>query len=1497
MKLKGGIVERAMVEWRVVATLIAVLVVVGIRALAVMPRQEFPEFTIRQGLVIGVMPGASSAEVEQRLAKPVEEYLFTYGEVNKAKTYSESTPGQLVVHVELREEIKGAEAPAFWVKVRHGLNELRTQKLPPNVVALVGMNDFGDTSALLLAVTAEGRSPRDLKSFLEVLEKHLRRLESTSKLKRVGIQEEVIRVTVSHERLARYGVRAATLWATLQALGQVPAGARLDTDTLEMPVHVGNVLRSEQEVGDTIVFSLPKGANVRLKDVATITREYGHDDAFVLHDGETAVVVSVEMRKLDDIVGYGRTVDAAIAQAKRELPPEVKIWRVADQPLVVKTSVGHFLRDFGIAIVSVILVVMLFLPLRVASVAAVTIPICIFVTLGILNALGIELQTVSLAGLIVVLGMVVDNSIVIVDDHVEKLDHGMDPWTAAWRSARDLFVPVFTATIAIIMAYWPFSWFMTGQGGDFLASLPTTIAAALITSMVIAALLVPILSQRFIREGLHRGESGKPARPSMLDRLQRVYDAALERAFTRPTLTVAVGVASVAIAGVLFSRTPQQLFPKVDRAQFAVEITLPPGRPLQETEAVARRVEKELRKDERVLDVTAFIGTSSPRFHTLYEPRIPARHRAQLIVNTPSAEETVEVIRDQEPKLASSFAEGWVRLKQMDLQNSPAPVEARFSGDDLEALRSVATRVAERARTIPGATWVRLDIEEPVPVVEVVPDQDSLARLGLSPAVLQMTLASTSRKGFEIASVWEGDYRVPILLSEDPRKPQSMEVFRSQYVSSPLFTAAVPLEQVARITPSWNDGTRVRRNGTPTITVRVDVRHGVLASGVQEELAKFVDGLGPMRDVRVTWGGEAQDMVEQYTPLTKSLLTSVGFIYLILLFQFRRHRKALVVMLTMPLSLFGAVLGLQLTGYPFGFTSFMGVIGLMGVVVRNGIILVGYAEELVHGGLSLREAAIAAGKRRMRPIFLTSVAAAVGVIPMITSRSTLWGPMGAVTCFGLLAAMVLTLLVLPVMYWLVIKDVKDSPGAPAGPSPAPAAAVLALALAGLAVPAFAQGTPEVPATVEVPGTAEAPLSLEQCKAIAAGKNVEVERADAELRSAKETKKAARTAYVPQVFAFGGAMQATDPLLSVGVPGGGLPVLDGVGTPTGSTASFPGMKVDAAEHGNLMALTAIQPLYAGGRIRNSNRLAEVGVRAAEDKRSMVRRDARLEAEEKYWQVVALAEKDRTLRAYQDTLAALEKEAQDAVASGLLTRNDLLEVSLERGNAAVQRLELESARRLAARDLRRFLGLADGDAIVLADAAPPEPVRPTPDREAERSASDRRVEVRLLESAVESERLQARLKRGEGLPTVSVGATAFRSDLSGLGKQNDAVVFGMVTVPITRAWRASHETAAAEERRRAAQLRLDDTRRRIAEEASKAWDDLDAAWNASQVADLGVEQAQVNLAEQRDGYDSGLEEFSDLLEAQTLLHQASDRRIDARISVTVRRSAYLRAIAVE
>jgi multidrug efflux pump subunit AcrB len=693
---RNGFVEQAMLHWRIVVAIVGVAVAYGAICLVTMPRQEFATFTVRQGLVVGVMPGATSAQVEEKLTRPLENYLFSFNEVNKAKTYSMSQDGRVIVMVELRDEVSGPDAPLFWAKLRHGLNEFRSQQIPAQVLALVGDNDFGDTSALLFTVVSEGHSPRDLEKHLEVLEAHLRRIPATSKLRRFGQQQEVIRVTIARERLARYAIRPATVWLSLQGLGAAPAPARLDTETLEMPVHVSETLHSERELGDTILLSEPTGSQVRLRDVATIIREYGHDDAMVRFNGKTALVLSIEMQQGNDITRFGRDVDAALADARRELPPSVQITRVADQPQVVQTAVGHFLRDFGIAIASVIAVTMLLLPLRVASVAAVTVPVSILAALGILNLLGIELQSVSLAGLIIVLGMVVDNAIVVVDDHVARLDHGADPWTAAWQSARHLMIPVLTATLAIVMAYVPMAIVMQGMGREFIISLPATIGAALGVSFFTAVLLVPILNYWFIKRGLHR--AGSKDKWTFLNWLEARFAGWLTWAFSHPWLTLAVGVGSVAAAVYVALSVPQSLFPKVDRNQFAVEVYLPAGRPLAETDAVVRRLEAMLLADSRVTNVTAFVGTSSPRFHTVYAPNMPARNYAQLLVNTVDQDATVAVLADYSTRTDATFPEGWVRWKQLDFQTTPAPIEVRLSGRDIGALRALASRIERGTR-------------------------------------------------------------------------------------------------------------------------------------------------------------------------------------------------------------------------------------------------------------------------------------------------------------------------------------------------------------------------------------------------------------------------------------------------------------------------------------------------------------------------------------------------------------------------------------------------------------------------------------------------------------------------------------------------------------------------------------------------------------------------------------------------------------------------------
>jgi multidrug efflux pump subunit AcrB/outer membrane protein TolC len=1188
------------------------------------------------------------------------------------------------------------------------------------------------------------------------------------------------------------------------------------------------------------------------------------------------------MQAGNDITRFGKDLDRAIASARAEMPKSVNIARIADQPKVVGDSITHFLRDFGLAIVSVIAVTMLLLPLRVASVAAVTIPITIFISLGLLNVLGVKLETVSLAGLIVVLGMVVDNAIVVIDDHLEKLDHGLSSWHAAWQSAKELVLPIFTATLAIIVAYAPMAYLLPGQSGEFVTNLPVTVAVALGVSLLIAALLVPILNNRFIRNGIR--SHGSKDKKTLLDRIQGWFDAALGSAFRHPWLTVSAGVLSIVASAVIASSLPQQLFPKAERNQFAVEIYLPSGHSLAETDAVVRRVEAQLKSDKRITGYTSFIGSSSPRFHTLYAPNMPGRNYAQLIVNTTTDEAVESVLQDYNRRFNGSFPEAWVRWKQLDMQSSKAPIEIRLSGDDITRLKTLAVKLEHYAKNLPEVAWVRNDFEEAVQAISVVPDTDACARLSVSPAALRTSLA-LGLQGFPIATVWEGDYPVKVLLKDDPQTVSTLDGLRQQYVSTMLLGSAVPLEQLAKIEPVWKDGVVVHRNGVRTLTIRVDVGHGQLASPVQAKLDRFVKSLGVTPGVTISYGGEADGMAEVMLPLVKSLVVSVGLIYLILLCQFKRQRKVLLVMMTMPLSLFGDVLGLKLMHYPFGLTAFIGIIGLMGIVVRNGIILVGYAEELrEHHGMNAFDAALAAGKRRMRPIFLTSMAAAIGVIPMILSRSTLWGPLGTVTCFGLLTSMVLTLFVLPVAYWLVTRNEKPLvPQEPKANSPRTAAVVAAIATSfALLIPTTAH--------------AETSLTLAQARSLTASNSSRLKQANTEVTAAEQTRKAAYTKYFPKVSAdaFGALM--AKPVVNKKTGDVNLPVYDGnaanLQNPT-EYAFFPSQTIRGGDRILLLSITAIQPLYMGGRISNGNRLAELGIEVARVKADVARRDALVETDEKYWKIVSLHEKRRTIIAYQTQLESLEKQVNDAHLSGLTTENDLLKVRLKQQEVAVSRLRIEQGIDLATRDLRRHLGLPESETVSLTDPLLPE-VDPSSLATYQKGAAERRLEIRLIEQGISAEGLQKALTEGEMLPSVAVGASAMHFQTNGLDAVNNAVVFGTVSLPLSNIWEGHYQKATHAERIKGLEEKRVEVRELITLESQKYWDNLWTAWQNSKVTEYAVKQTEVNVKEVGDRYRNGLVPFSDLLEAEALKQEALDHTIDNRAEFWTSRSSYLRAV---
>jgi len=1013
MKTKHPLIETIIRYKQIILGITGLLVAFGIVALTQMPRDEYPEFTVRQGIIVGIYPGASSQQVEEQLTTKVENYLFRYGSVQRAKTFSVSKENVMVIYVEVSEKEKDPEA--FWAKIRHGLNELKGT-LPSGVLSLTADNDFGNTSALLIAVQSDTKTYKELEDYIDKFEDDVRKIPEVSRINRYGLQKEEINIYIDDAKLTHYGIKPLVVMAALKPQSDVSFAGEVDDGNFVRPIHIPLNYKTEKDIAGQIIYSDPLGNVVRVKDVAKVVREYADPQSFIRSNGKKCLIVSLEMQPGYNIVQFGGKVTKEIEKFSQSVPADVKVETISSIPDAVESSITNFLKEFGIAIISVILVTIILLPRRVALVAASSIPISILITLGILWAIGVDLHTVSLASLIVVLGMVVDNAIVIVDNYVEKLDNGITPHDAASKSVTDLFMSVFSATIIIISCFLPFPLFLSGVANDFVGSLPVVISTVLLISLFTSSVLVPLLSYTFIKVGIKKVASKK--HKTFLERMQNFYDKALEKAFRNKKLVVAAGALSFITGLIILGITPQQSFPKIERNQFAVEVFLPAGSSLKQTDIVMKDLESLLMKDPRVKVVTAFVGTSSPRFHAMYAPNFPSKNYGQLVVLTESNEAAIEILDEYSKKYSNRYVNANIKWKQLEMTPSKEPIEIRVSGDNLVDNKKVALQIEKILKHTDGTGWVRTDYFQPVQTIDLDIKHDEASRLGYSNMFIGYSLMAGTN-GLPISTIWEDDYPVNVTLKVDKKIKTSPEDISNQYVTSPFLISAVPLRQIADLKPGWTEGQIVRRNGVRTITVLSDLQRDVYFSKVFNKVRPQIEDLKLPESVTVTYGGDYESNIEYMTPFYYSLATSVLIIFFILMFQFKNIKTTVLIMLTMPLTIFGAAFGVFITGYPFSLTSFVGLIALMGIVVRNGLIYISYAEELRHEhGHSLEEAALSAAKRRMRPIFLTAAAAAVGVIPMIISGSSLWGPLGSVICFGLLFGLILSLLVLPVLYFL-----------------------------------------------------------------------------------------------------------------------------------------------------------------------------------------------------------------------------------------------------------------------------------------------------------------------------------------------------------------------------------------------------------------------------------------------------------------------------------------------
>ena len=994
-------------NYRIATLLTVLLLAFGVYGLYVMPKDEFPPFVVRQGVVIAVMPGATSEEIEAQVARPLERYMFTYKEVNRQKTTTTSSNGMCMMMVQMHDNINKKDE--VWSKIKHGLNTFKSS-LPGGVLALVVNEDFGDACALLITVESQQRSYRELQQYSDELADRLRRVPSVSNVRQYGEVKEQITLYVDRERLAAYGIGQAAIMQALGGQGLTTMSGNLTGKQQHITLHVAPTERSEQELAQQIIYS-DGNKNVRLCDVAEIRREYDTSEKYIENNGNRCVLLSLEMSPGNNIVAYGKEVDKVLDQFRADyIPEDVQMRRITDLPQVVSQSVYDFLRDLVISMAIIVLVMMILFPLRSAIVAAITIPLSTFISVGIMYAMDIPLNTITLACLIVVLGMIVDNSIVVIDGYLEYLGMGMGRREAAIKSVKQYFWPMMLATICICAIFYPLVITMTGEAGDVIGQFPVTITINLMVSLAVAVVVIPILNAAIIRKAPEK----KTDRKDITDWVQIAYEHSLKWTFRHPWLTMVIALVIVAATSLIFPTLKMRQFPYADRNQFAVEIFLPQGEGLERTRAVADSLRHILEKDKRVQSVTSFIGCSSPRFQISYAPQMGGRNFAQLIVNTPDIQSTFDVLNEYAPKYSNHWPQAYCRFKQMDFLNVPT-YEYRFYGNNLDSIHAAAEKLMAKLRQIPELEWVHTDFDHPHPIVDIALDPVACAQLGINrtSAQLQTTLQTGS---MQVGSIWEDDYEVPVILKD----AQSENITYSNAKDIYLTTAtgrSVPLRQVAEVKPAWTQTNIVHRNGERCISVTAEGKRNVLAAPLQARIGKMIEQMDLPQDVRAEVGGEIEKNDEIVPDIMMGIGLALVIIFFFILFNFKRFDITFVCMAAISLSVPGAMIGLAIADRTLGLTSLFGFITLMGIIMRNEILIFEHADDKMAEGMSARDAAYDAGRRRMVPIFLTTATTAVGVIPMIIAGSSFWMPVGITIFAGGIGTLILIVNVLPVVYW------------------------------------------------------------------------------------------------------------------------------------------------------------------------------------------------------------------------------------------------------------------------------------------------------------------------------------------------------------------------------------------------------------------------------------------------------------------------------------------------
>ncbi|HEU0174231.1 MAG TPA: efflux RND transporter permease subunit [Blastocatellia bacterium] len=919
---------------------------------------------------------------------------------------------------------------------------LQIAEFHPDAWPLAVIHDPRETRDKLAAVAGDKYSYRELDQFTDQIEKTLKTLPSVSKVNRTGLLDERIFLYYSQERLAAYGIQTSKLPDILSARNITLPGGQLAADGKNLLVDPTGEFKNENEIGAVSVATSASGSPVYLRDLADVVRSYDNPPRFLNYynwrDAQgawrrtRAITLSAQMRSGEQIDKFGQGVDATLADLKKRLPDDLVMARTSDQPLQVRENVDLFMNSLYEALILVVIVSLIgFWEWRSALLMALSMPITLLMTFGMMRAMGLDLQQISIASLIIALGLLVDDPVVAGDAIKREMAAGHPAVISAWLGPTKLATAILYATVTNIVAYLPFL-FLNGGTREFIYSLPVVMTCSLVASRLVSMTFIPLLGYYLLRPKAEAGIEER-RKKGFAAFYYRVGNAAIDHRWK----VLAGSLVFLALGGFFMGQLKQSFFPKDLSYLSYVDVWLPEDAPLAATNEAALRAEevirsvikeygKEHKDGDALQSLTTFIGGGGPRFWFSVAPELQQLNYAQIIIQVKDKHDTEQLIEPLQKALSANIAGARIDVRQLESGKAIGlPVQIRISGDDLGVLRAQAEQAKEIFRELPTTARVRDDWGDESFTVRLRTDPDRANLAGVTNYDVAAA-SSTAISGYPVTSLREGDKQIPVVARMRMEERAQLADINNLYVYSSQGIGRAPLGQVSSVEHEMQTEKLRRRNQFRTISVSCFPKEGVLPSEVMKaaraRLTAFAGALPPGYKMEI--GGEEEEQVKGFKNLAVVLLISIASIFLALVFQFKHAIKPLIVFAAIPFGMVGALAALWAMGSPFGFMAFLGCVSLVGVIVSHVIVLFDFIEEAHERGETLREALLDAGIMRLRPVLITVGATVIALFPLAAHGGPLWEPMCYAQIGGLSIATFVTLLLVPVLYAIFVLDLK-----------------------------------------------------------------------------------------------------------------------------------------------------------------------------------------------------------------------------------------------------------------------------------------------------------------------------------------------------------------------------------------------------------------------------------------------------------------------------------------